>query len=41
MVPFLGQDLTTLQALSFNPSMGRAYLAIAKMYSDSAKNCGS
>ena len=30
-----------LQALGFNPSMGRAYLAIAKMYNDSAKNCGS
>lgn len=30
-----------LRALGFNPSMGRAYLAIAKMYNDSAKNCGS
>ena len=29
-----------MQALSYNPSMGRSYLAIAKMYSDSAKNCG-
>ena len=29
------------QALSFNPSMGRSYLAIAQMYASSAKNCGS
>ena len=28
------------QALSYSPSMGRAYLAIASMYHDSAKNCG-
>tara|TARA_B100000963_G_C22620907_1_gene669898 strand:- start:625 stop:2001 length:1377 start_codon:yes stop_codon:yes gene_type:complete len=30
-----------MQALSFNPSMGRSYLAIAQMYASSAKNCGS
>ena len=30
-----------MQALGFNPSMGRSYLAIAQMYSSSAKNCGS
>ena len=29
-----------MQALSFNPSMGRSYLAIAQMYASSAKNCG-
>jgi len=29
------------QALRFNPSMGRCYLAIAQMYASSAKNCGS
>ena len=30
-----------MQALGFNPSMGRSYLAIAQMYASSAKNCGS
>jgi len=30
-----------MQALKFNPSMGRCYLAIAQMYANSAKNCGS
>ena len=30
-----------MQALKFNPSMGRCYLAIAQMYASSAKNCGS
>tara|TARA_B100001996_G_scaffold87049_1_gene64407 strand:+ start:489 stop:1880 length:1392 start_codon:yes stop_codon:yes gene_type:complete len=30
-----------MQALRFNPSMGRCYLAIAQMYASSAKNCGS
>lgn len=30
-----------IQALRFNPSMGRCYLAIAQMYASSAKNCGS
>ena len=29
-----------MQALSFNPSLGRSYLAIAQMYASSAKNCG-
>jgi len=29
-----------MQALGFNPSMGRSYLAIAQMYASSAKNCG-
>ncbi len=29
-----------MQALKFNPSMGRCYLAIAQMYASSAKNCG-
>ena len=29
------------QALAFNPSMGRSYLAIAQMYASSAKNCGN
>ncbi len=28
------------QALGFNPTMGRSYLAIASMYNESAKNCG-
>lgn len=28
------------KALQFNPSMGRAYLAIAAMYAKSANNCG-
>ena len=30
-----------MQALGFNPSMGRSYLAIAQMYASSAKNCGA
>ena len=30
-----------MQALGFNPSMGRSYLAIAQMYASSAKNCGN
>ena len=30
-----------VKALRFNPSMGKCYLAIADMYSKSAKNCGS
>ncbi len=30
-----------MQALAFNPSMGRSYLAIAQMYATSAKNCGA
>lgn len=30
-----------LKALKFNPSMGRAYLAIASMYAKSANNCGT
>ncbi len=30
-----------MQALSFNPSMGRSYLAIAQMYAYTAKNCGN
>tara|TARA_B100000524_G_scaffold346884_1_gene247834 strand:+ start:2156 stop:3532 length:1377 start_codon:yes stop_codon:yes gene_type:complete len=30
-----------MQALSFNPSMGRSYLAIAQMYASTAKNCGN
>ncbi len=30
-----------MQALNFNPSMGRSYLAIAQMYASSAKNCGN
>ena len=30
-----------MQALGFNPSMGRSYLAIAQMYASSAKNCGT
>jgi len=30
-----------MQALGFNPSMGRSYLAIAQMYALSAKNCGN
>ena len=30
-----------MQALGFNPSMGRSYLAIAQMYAFSAKNCGA
>ena len=30
-----------MQALRFNPSMGRCYLAIAQLYASSAKNCGS
>jgi len=29
------------KALKFNPSMGRAYLAIAAMYAKSANNCGT
>lgn len=29
------------KALSFNPSMGKCYIAIAQMYASSAKNCGS
>ena len=29
-----------MQALGYNPSMGRSYLAIAQMYASSAKNCG-
>ena len=29
-----------IQALGYNPSMGRSYLAIAQMYASSAKNCG-
>lgn len=29
------------KALRFNPSMGRAYLAIAAMYAKSANNCGT
>ena len=28
------------KALAFNPSMGKCYIAIAQMYSSSAKNCG-
>ena len=30
-----------VKALRFNPSMGKCYLAIAQMYANSAKNCGS
>ena len=30
-----------MQALGFNPSMGRSYLAISQMYASSAKNCGN
>jgi hypothetical protein len=30
-----------MQALNFNPSMGRSFLAIAQMYASSAKNCGN
>jgi len=29
------------KALTFNPSMGKCYIAIAQMYASSAKNCGS
>ena len=29
------------KALSANPSMGKAYLAISQMYASSAKNCGT
>ncbi len=29
-----------MQALGFNPSMGKSHLSIALMYNDSAKNCG-
>ena len=29
-----------MKALRYNPSMGRAYLAIAAMYAKSANNCG-
>ncbi len=29
-----------MQALGFNPSMGKAYLSIASMYNNSAKDCG-
>ena len=29
------------QALRFNPSMGKCYIAISQMYASSAKNCGS
>ena len=28
-------------ALAFNPSMGKCYIAIAQMYASSAKNCGT
>ena len=30
-----------MQALGFNPSLGKSYLAIAQMYASSAKNCGA
>lgn len=30
-----------IQALGFNPSLGKSYLAIAQMYASSAKNCGA
>ena len=29
-----------MQSLSFNPSNGKPFLAIAQMYASSAKNCG-